>query len=215
MTSGLTWPDLWILRHGETEWNVAGRLQGRLDSALTAQGREHAKAQGRILQHAGLPEDVQVRVSPSGRARRTADLVLRGRNWPVTIDPDLVEVGLGDWQGLTEADIRVAYPEVDLSYDAHLWKFTGPACELLDAMVARVHRVLDALSGPTVLITHGVTSRVLRCVVLGLPPERLSHLPGGQGVVHYISNGRAQCLTLASEQAHDQEANHAEGDDHA
>ncbi|MEM6899253.1 MAG: histidine phosphatase family protein [Pseudomonadota bacterium] len=215
MMSVHTWPDLWILRHGETEWNAAGRLQGRLDSRLTRRGEAQARAQGRVLQQAGLPEGIEVRVSAAGRARRTADIALAGMDWPVTIDPDLVEVGLGDWQGLTQSDIRRTYPGFDLASDPHLWKFIGPGCETLPEIVARAHRVLKNLRGPSILVTHGVTSRILRCLVLGLPPERLSALPGGQGVVHYISEGRAQLLTSETEDPKDDQNDSAEGDNDA
>lgn len=215
MMSVQTWPDLWVLRHGETEWNVAGRLQGRLDSPLTPVGEAQARAQGMLLRNAGLPRDVQVRVSTAGRARRTADLALEGTQWPVSYDPELVEVRLGQWQGLTKSDIRQAHPELDLSSDAHLWKFEGPGCETLTEIVSRASRVLAALQGPTILITHGVTSRVLRSLALGLPPERLSQLPGGQGVVHFVSKGRARCLASEGEQTHDNQSDDTKSDDRA
>ncbi len=213
MTSRATWPDLWILRHGETAWNAEGRLQGRLDSPLTPLGEAQARAQGVLLQRAGLPRNVRVRVSPAGRARRTADLALKGAAWPVTVDPDLVEVGLGAWQGRTRSEILQAHPDIDLSRDPYLWKFDGPGCETLDEIVARAHRALTRLEGPTILITHGIMSRVLRCVVLGLPPQNLSHLPGGQGVIHHISEGRAQCLALDPKQTGDNQPHDGKGCD--
>lgn len=197
-------PPLWVLRHGETTWNAQNRLQGRLDSPLTPLGVAQAEAQGRILRAADIPVDATVRVSPAGRARRTADIALAGLCWPVTVDPDLVEVGLGDWQGSTRDAIRVAHPGIDFESDRHMWKFRGPGCEPLSHMVTRVGRVLRGLSGPTVIVTHGVTSRVLRALALGMAPERLSDLPGGQGVVHHVADGRARLLCLESEKARQQ-----------
>ena len=192
MTPGVPdFPPLWVLRHGQTEWNVEGRLQGALDSPLTPMGVAQAKAQQSILKDI-LPADVQVRSSPSGRAWRTAEIVTEGAGFPILADPDLTEIDMGVWNGRLTAELRAelgAPPD-----DPHLWKFASPGGETLSAMTARVTRVLAGLSGPTVLITHGVTSRLLRCLVLGRPARELSLMPGGQGVVHYLAEGRAQQL---------------------
>jgi len=185
-------PDLWILRHGETVWNVEGRLQGHLDSPLTEKGEAQARAQRQILARV-LPGPVPVLSSPSGRAWRTARIVAGGAGLTVTQDPALREVSVGDWQGRRIADIRAGWPP-DAAEDPHLWKFDAPGGERLEQMAARLDALLGRLDGPTVLVTHGVTSRVLRCIVLGLCPTALSRLPGGQGVVHHLSGGRARVI---------------------
>lgn len=184
--------DLFVLRHGETEWNVAGRLQGWRDSPLTARGIDQARAQGAILSRV-CPRDVRVRCSPAPRARATARIALAGRAADIVEDPRLVEIGLGDWTGCHLTDLRAIVPA--MADDPHMWKFTAPGGETLADMVARCQGVLADIDGPTILVTHGVTSRVLRCLALGWPPETLSDLPGGQGVVHHVAGGRAAILT--------------------
>jgi probable phosphoglycerate mutase len=184
--------DLFVLRHGETEWNVAERLQGWRDSPLTARGVEQAQAQRGILARV-CPEGIRLRSSPAPRALRTAQIAMHGLESHIIEDPRLVEIGLGDWTGRTLADLRATMPEI--ADDPHMWKFNAPGGETLADMVARCRGVLVDIDGPTILVTHGVTSRVLRCLALGIAPERLSDLPGGQGVVHYITGGRGLVLT--------------------
>jgi len=184
-------PELWILRHGQTEWNVAGRLQGHLDSPLTKTGRAQAAAQGRILARL-LPPDVTVISSPSPRALITGQIALPGHQ--IAQDPRLTEIGLGQWQGRSLADIQATYPEIAADPDPHLWKFRAPGGESLSAMEARLRGFLADLTGPAVLVTHGITSRLLRCLILGLPVTALSDVPGGQGVVHHLRGGVARVL---------------------
>lgn len=188
----MTLPPLFILRHGETEWNVAERLQGRLDSPLTQLGLRQAGMQ-RVLLTEGLPPAAVALSSPSPRALRTAEIALQDR--PITCDERLMEVDLGDWTGRTLAQIRALRPDPTAGGDPHLWKFHAPRGERLAGMVTRCTALLADLTGPTVIVTHDITSRVLRCVALGLPPEALSQVPGGQGVVHRIENGRAEMLS--------------------
>jgi probable phosphoglycerate mutase len=187
-------PELWVLRHGETQWNTEERLQGRLDSPLTAAGLHQARRQGQLLA-AHLPGPVRVISSDAPRALRTAEIAVSGLGLTIEADPRLAEIDLGKWQGRTVQDLRADHPDIARATDPHLWKFTAPGGETLGQMAARVQAVLEGLTGPTVLVTHGVTSRLLRCIVLGLPITDLASVPGGQGVVHHIRDGKAQILT--------------------
>jgi probable phosphoglycerate mutase len=189
-------PPLYILRHGETEWNRDGRLQGHLDSPLTATGRQQAAQQAQLLN--GIrPRPTRAFVSDSGRALHTARIALDGLRIPVTRDARLREVGLGAWQGLTPAEIAAGWADRVAGRDPFEWKFDAPGGESLAEVTLRVSQVLAEiarLEGPTVVVTHGVTSRVLRCLALGRSPDTLGTLPGGQGVVHAIENGRARVM---------------------
>ena len=99
-------PPIWFLRHGQTEWNLEGRLQGHKDSPLTALGRSQAARQARIL------PDILQRVatgaggcfaSPLGRAQETARIALAGRGF--VTDPRLSEIATGDWEGRLRAEV--------------------------------------------------------------------------------------------------------------
>ncbi|MGP1357079.1 histidine phosphatase family protein [Roseicyclus sp.] len=186
-------PPLFVLRHGETVWNREGRLQGQLDSALTPLGRAQAERQGAILARV-VPEGAVAISSDSGRARVTAGIALAGTGIEARADPRLREIALGAWQGLTIAEVAAGWPDLTAGRTPEDWKFDAPGGEGLDALAARVGDVLAGLTGPTILVTHGVTSRVLRCLALGRPLSELGALPCGQGVVHLIENGGARLL---------------------
>ncbi|CUH40812.1 Putative phosphoserine phosphatase 2 [Jannaschia seosinensis] len=167
-------PPLYILRHGETEWNRAGRLQGTRDSDLTSEGRRQAARQGTILQ--SLPPICLARTSPQGRAAETARLAgLRAQ-----ADARLAEIALGTWEGQHLADLA---PPRGIG-----WKFTAPGGETRARVEARLRALLDDLDGPTILVTHGVTSICLRGLLLGEPD--LDKLTDPQGTVHRILDGR-------------------------
>ncbi len=187
-------PELWILRHGETEWNVSGRLQGQFDSPLTDRGLSQAKQQGEILKST-LPErGVRVFSSSAKRALRTAEIAMEGRSCRIERDPGLQEISIGTWAGMTVTGIQSAHPDLKHLDDPHVWKFQAPGGERLSHMQARLEAFLQKLDSPSVIVTHGVTSRMLRCLVLGLDITNLSQVPGGQGMVHHIRGGQAYVL---------------------
>ena len=99
---------LYLVRHGETEWNRQRRMQGRLDSRLTPEGRAHARMHGRLLARETVGHMI---VSPLGRTRETAELILEGCEMPVTYDERLVERHCGEWEGLTIDEIAAAFPK--------------------------------------------------------------------------------------------------------
>ena len=199
MTGPMSCPDLYILRHGETEWNRTGRWQGRLDSPLTPLGEAQAREQGLLLADLALdPEQVALYVSPQGRAARTAEIVAEVAGWtgPIRTDDRLREIDVGDWTGKLRDEIRA---EADLPGEAHFLEYyaAAPAAEGFASMEARARAFLDDLAGPAVIVTHGITSRFLRAVALGLDVADGEALPGGQGCIHRVSRGTH--ATLAPE----------------
>ena len=186
-------PPLLVLRHGETEWNAAGRLQGHSDSPLTPLGVAQARQQKAILRGMGV-DGWHWLSSPSGRARATADLASEGFGIDIAEDARLMEIGMGRWTGASRAEIQAECPQAfeqdDLSYyDA------APEGEGLTALALRCEDLLRDLNAPTILVTHGITSRTLRCLALGIDPDRLAELPGGQGIVHHVEAKKMRVLT--------------------
>jgi probable phosphoglycerate mutase len=180
--------DIYILRHGQTEWNAARRMQGALDSPLTALGRDQARRQGEILRDLGAT-GLPVHVSPQGRARATVALALPEAR-PL-VDPRLREISLGAWDGLTAAEIDAlggSSPDSFGEGKGFWWYDTTPG-ERFDSMVARTRSFVADLDGPAVIVTHGITSMFLRGALLGLDLDGIAALPGGQGVVHHLSGG--------------------------
>ncbi|WP_299748597.1 histidine phosphatase family protein [uncultured Tateyamaria sp.] len=189
----MMYPDLLILRHGETEWNRIGRMQGAADSPLTELGRRQAKSQGRLLAKRDLT-GWAYRVSPLGRCRETARIALGRKIDSAQEDSRLVEITLGDWTGKMRTEIAAEVPYLFDQGDGMEWYDHAPGGEGLEGICARTGAFLSELNAPTVIVTHGITSRILRCHYLGLEPAAFADLPGGQGVIYHMSNGSQNCL---------------------
>lgn len=158
-------PDLWLVRHGETEWARLGRHTGRTDIQLTDRGRAQASAVAAKLSGTTFGAVVS---SPLSRALDTARLAGFGDR--VTTDPDLLEWDYGDLEGLTSAEIRDERP------DWTIWTGPVPGGERAEDVAARVDRFIasvrsDHVPGRDVLaFAHGHLLRVLAARWLGKPP---------------------------------------------
>ena len=167
-------------------------MQGSLDSALTAHGEAQARAMGELLRRegaAGLP----AYTSPQGRAARTAELALGpDRARP---DPRLREIGVGSFEGRLLDELRSELPFLFSEEGPLDWYFEVPDGEGYEALRARAASFLSELDGPAVVVCHGITARVLRGLALGLDRGGMLDLPGGQGRVWRIADGRHEVLT--------------------
>ena len=186
-------PEFVILRHGENEWNREGRMQGGLDSALTEVGREQARRQNAILQTFGV-QGWSWCSSPQGRAMATARIAADGLTTEIVPDVRLREIGMGDWAGMQRSEIAEQVPYL-FETDGLGWYDHAPGGEGLVALEGRAKAFLADLRGPTVIVTHGITSRVVRCIAQGLPAESFDTLGGGQGVVYHIRDGESRLLS--------------------
>jgi broad specificity phosphatase PhoE len=185
---------IYLVRHGETVWNQAGRQQGQLDSPLTPKGVEQARAAGRFLQRI-LPEEVDVvlETSPLGRARTTAELIAveLGIAGPdVRSSPLLMEHALGAWEGLTYAEIDDRFPGARQAREADKWRYVIDGGESYALASERARRWLAGCgAAPTVAVTHEMMSRTIQGAYASLSPaatlarshpqDRLYRLDGG------------------------------------
>jgi broad specificity phosphatase PhoE len=154
--------ELWLIRHGETEWSAAGRHTGATDVPLTAAGERQAAALRDLLADV---HPTLVLCSPRRRAQHTAQLA--GLAVDETVD-DLAEWDYGAYEGRTTAEIRVDNPHWSL------WTSGAPGGETQQQVGARADRVLARAAaaladGPVVLVGHGHFSRVLGARWIGLP----------------------------------------------
>ena len=104
---------LYLLRHGRTDWNASGTIQGRFDVPLNDEGKEQARLAGEKLKDIAL---TRCYCSPLIRARETAEIALKGRNIPFFFDDRLVEMAYGDFEGKNWKDPRYQYLRRQLSY---------------------------------------------------------------------------------------------------
>lgn len=186
------WPDLWLMRHGQTEWNAAGRMQGHLDSPLTALGRQQARRQAAIM--APILEartDIALISSPLGRAFETANIVFGDR--PFQLQPDFREISVGAFEGRTRPELEAEFP--DLFSKSWLgWYDLAPEGEGIERLRERVSAGLSALTGPAAIVCHGITLRMIRLIVLGWTNDRLEEMEVRQGAVHLIRAGEHEML---------------------
>ena len=186
-------PPLLILRHGQTEWNREHRIQGSQDSPLTDLGRAQARDQQAILQGLDLAE-FTAWVSPQGRAQATADIALEGLALPRHVDDRLAEIRVGEWEGLKRDDLVMDRP-MDESEESALDLYErAPGGEGFQALRVRCAAFLADLTGPAVIVTHGITSRMLRLVACDLDIADIALVGGGQGVVYEIRDGTSRFL---------------------
>ncbi|MEN8951536.1 histidine phosphatase family protein [Planktotalea arctica] len=187
----MTYPTVYLLRHGQTQWNVAARLQGRLDSDLTEQGRAQALRQGALLsEHWGDLRAADILCSPLGRAQATAHLALDGLGAEFQADARLREITAGSWDGAHLDEIaRSDAPLFEQARNSFELMFLAPDGEGAQAVIARCTDLLDALSKTSILFTHGATLCVLRGLLRGLTFEEMLDLSHEQGCIYRIENG--------------------------
>lgn len=167
-----------LVRHGETEWNRAGRYQGRTDIPLSPDGEAQVKALGRRLAHVPIALAVS---SPLSRARRTAEAILAGRDTKLEIDEGLLEISHGDWEGQLATDIELSHAELFGTWRSRPDRDVpaGPGAETLGDVEDRAWPVLLNLCarlGPDetgLIAAHDAVNRALLCRVLGLPLSRV------------------------------------------
>lgn len=186
---------IYLLRHGETEWNTAGRFQGHLDSPLTSRGIAQAESAARQLADVAVTVDAMFS-SPLGRARQTTDILRSRAAYPsVHWDSRLQEVSVGSWDGLTHIDIDAGWPHLLDGTTPFDWFFRSPDGESYTAAVERVRDWLARLGGTTVVaVSHGLLGRIIRGVYLGLPMDQTLQLPVPQDVIWHLHSGTVDRL---------------------
>jgi broad specificity phosphatase PhoE len=171
---------LWLVRHGETEWARLGRHTGLTDVPLTDLGRDQARALGRRLE--GHPFGL-VLTSPLSRARETASLA--GFGTVALLDRDLMEWNYGALEGRETSDIQATYPGWTI------WRGPWPGGETIAQVAARADRIVARVrsaqpSGDRLVFAHGHLLRVLAARWLGLPAESGGLFALGTGTISVL-----------------------------
>ncbi len=191
---------LYLVRHGQTEFNLAGRYQGRLDSPLTSLGVEQGRRIGQRLADL-LPDGADLVASPLGRAAHTARLIAEAAGLPAPrLDDRLMEVSLGSWDGLTDEDIEAVHPGARDGTDRWSWYFASPDGESYGQLAARAGAWLAEAAvspRPLVAVSHGVTGRVIRGLYAGLDREKALKLPVPQDAVFRLAGGEVEQIDCA------------------
>jgi broad specificity phosphatase PhoE len=195
---------IYLMRHGETAWNRERRFQGRLDSPLTERGIAQARRMGETLARVVADRGaVTIVASPLGRARATAATLcpaLGASPERIETDARLTEIDVGVWAGLTYAEIAARWPDSITPASRRDWFFRSPDGETYDAIAARARSFLDdaALRGTLVVVAHGITSRLLRGLYLGLSRSELLRLELSQDAVFRLADGTVERIACAA-----------------
>ncbi|GAB6180746.1 alpha-ribazole phosphatase [Desulfotomaculum defluvii] len=160
---------LYLVRHGETEWNAIGKFQGHSDVPLSDLGRQQAK---KLALRLGSTKIDAFYSSDLSRAMETAAIIAKEHNSQVSYLPDLREINFGKWEGLTFDEISQNYGQLSTRWRANPVGTQIPNGEKLQDVAVRCQRAIDEIinvhAGETVLVaTHGGVIRVIVANVLG------------------------------------------------
>jgi len=178
--------EIWLVRHGQTEWSLSGAHTGRTDIPLTEEGRKQAASLGTLL--AGHQFEL-VLSSPLQRALDTCRLAGFGDS--VQIEPNLQEWDYGQYEGQTTGDIHKQRP------DWSLWRDGVPGGEAIEQVASRAEAVLARAmqsGGDVVLFAHGHVLRILTACWLELPPSDARLFALGTASVSVLGYERETCV---------------------
>lgn len=192
-------PTLYFLRHGETDWNAEGRLQGQTDIPLNDKGRAQAAGIARAIRLGnvtGVSADNLVSLpfvaSPMGRARETMEIIRTGlglRPADYATDDRLKEIGFGRWEGSVWQEIQERDPAGSLARERDKWNYVPPGGESYEVVQARVAEWLSTLSGDACVVAHGGIARVLLVLLADLSRKRAVNADIWQGKLLRLGEG--------------------------
>ncbi|MBI4307493.1 MAG: histidine phosphatase family protein [Chloroflexi bacterium] len=192
---------LYLVRHGETEWNREHRVQGQSDQPLNEAGRRQAEALARAFADRPLAAAYS---SPLRRAYDTAQAIARARGLSVQALDELKELHVGVLDGLTFVEMRERYGDFMLRWreDATL-RLPGGGETLPDVQARAwpaIERIRQAHGGAqVVVVSHYFLTQVVLCTALGLPLTHFRRLRLGEGsvsVLDFSPDGRARVVAL-------------------
>lgn len=174
---------IYVIRHGQTDWNAEGRLQGQRDIGLNARGRAEATRNGEMLAEIiGIGQGYDFVASPLSRTRETMERIRSAMGLdPLAYRTDerLVELSFGDWEGHTLKEISRIAPERRRARSRQKWTFIPPgeAAESYEILSWRVGAWLRSVEGPTVCVSHGGVIRSLFRLIADLPEHEAATMP--------------------------------------
>ena len=166
---------LWLVRHGQTDWNVEGRWQGQADPSLNAMGHEQTLTL--VNELAGLEFDA-IYSSDLQRAFETAFAIARDKGLPVQVDPRLREIDLGEWEGMLGIEIAQKYPALWFERENNPLGSHPPGGESVMELAQRVIPAILEISEKhlrksVLVVSHGLALAVFLCHNHNLPMQQV------------------------------------------
>jgi len=169
---------IYLVRHGETVWNVEKRLQGWKDSPLTDNGLRSAKRLAKRLQ--GIRLD-RVFSSDQKRALITAEIIAKDRGIPIEVLSSLRELNFGSWEGMTISEIETLYPLEYSTYKTDPDRYISVGGENIEQLFDRASKALETIGScgeeNVLVVTHGVTIRALMTIISGQGMDGFAKIP--------------------------------------
>lgn len=183
-------PRFLLIRHGETDWNRAGKFQGQIDVPLNDNGRNQASKAAEFLKTTTIDFGF---TSPMLRPKETAQIILGNRTLTLVDNADLREIGHGLWEGKYEAEIKAAYPGELERWHAQPETVQMPEGENLQdvwtratAAWSQIVQQVGNTNHTGIVVAHDATNKVLLCSLLGLSPADIWKIKQGNGAVTVI-----------------------------
>ena len=186
-------PRILFVRHGETDWNAEGRLQGQKDTPLNALGRVQAKEAGRRL--GTLASNIDALpwiVSPLSRTRETAEIARKALNLDPTafeLEERAKELTFGRWEGYTWKELRKQDANVEKRRAADKWAFVPPEGESYAMLAKRLKPWIETITVESVIVSHGGVARALMAMIGGMTTDTAPQQDVWQGRVLVVEAG--------------------------
>jgi broad specificity phosphatase PhoE len=185
---------VYFIRHGETDWNVEGRLQGQTEQPLNQRGFAQSRQVGATLAKLLKGQtDLPFISSPMQRTRQTMELMRAAMGLApddYTLDRRLIEITFGRWEGSLWKEIQARDPVGAAARDADKWNALPPDGESYAMLTERVRPLIASLTGPTVVVSHGGVARAFMVLLSSTDPLAAAKADIRQGAVLLFENGR-------------------------
>lgn len=181
--------NLWLIRHGQTDWNLTGRWQGQAPDAppLNEAGRAQALAVRDQLKNGHF---TAIYSSDLLRSRQTAQLLAEPLGLNVTLEPRLREMDLGDWEGMPSEEIKDRFPKELAERVRDPMNTRAPGGESPKEVAKRVIAAVDEISvrhcgEPVLIVAHGISLAVILCLARGIPLDHIyEYVPDNAKLCH-------------------------------
>jgi len=195
----INYPEIILIRHGETKWNLEGRFQGRLDSPLTERGELQARENGiKLKKYIKDYENIKIFSSPLGRAKNTAFIisdVLGVEKETIIFDNRIIEFNYGIFEGKVRE--KMLKTEEFKKREANKWSYIIKNGESYAIVQNRVKDFLNSIKDEekVIIIAHEMVNRTIRGVYCNLLNDKTLNLKQPNSVILYLKDREEFLLT--------------------
>jgi len=184
-----------LVRHGETEWNVAEVFRGQIDIDLNENGVKQAELLAGYLSTSTIEV---IYSSPMKRALKTAEIIANPHKLKVNVEPDLIDFNFGRWQGLSHEEVKKKYGRLYATWITHPEQVKMPDGETLEDIKKRVilinNKIIKNHKGTIIIVGHRVVNKVMICAFLGLDNSHFWKIRQDTGGISIFSYQNGQFI---------------------